>query len=266
MMSTPLEKLFLQEVAASLKEQPSAPPEVISEHDLAHLPSPLQRYFRYAGYLGKEQALNVQVEWGETFLKQAPGKDWMAMDCYQVNFAWLPARLVYMNARLLGLLPFEGRDKYQYGHGNMLIRLLRFFTLGNAKGKEMDASALVTLLAELPLLPAYALQPYIAWTPVDDNTARATLRDNGLEVSGTFYFDRDGALLRFRTEDRFMAGKGNTCKRLPWSAEASGYALHDGLRHPTLLTATWHTDWGDFTYFKGSIRRLHYNIKEFSMP
>ena len=69
----------------------------------------------------------------------------MKLACKQVNATTAPARIVYMKATFVGLLPFEGRDKYQDGHGSMLIKLLKLFTVADAKGKEMDGSGLVTV-------------------------------------------------------------------------------------------------------------------------
>jgi hypothetical protein len=53
--------------------------------------------------------------------------------------------------------PFEGRDKYQDDHGNMLIKIGKLLTLQEAKGEAMDRSGLVTILAEAFVLPGISV-------------------------------------------------------------------------------------------------------------
>ena len=83
-----------------------------------------------------------------------------------------------MKNAIMGIFPFEGRDKYQDGHGNMLIKLLKAITVVDAKSKEMDQSALVTVLAESLIVPTYALRQYIKWTALDANSAGAEIEYN----------------------------------------------------------------------------------------
>jgi hypothetical protein len=93
-----------------------------------------------------------------------------------------------MKSRLGSIIPFEGRDKCQSGAGNMLIEILKLIKVADAKGNEMDNSALVTVLAEILLVPGYVFRKYITWASVDSKTATATLNFNGYKVSGTFHF------------------------------------------------------------------------------
>jgi hypothetical protein len=159
---------------------------------------------------------------------------------------------------LAGVFPFEARDKYQNGHGNMLIRLLKLFTIANARGKEMDISALVTVLAETFLVPAYALQPYLEWTPVDDHSAKALLQYNGTTVEGQFYFNDTGEFTRFETNDRFKT-TGKKYEKCKWLVTAGNYTEKNGTRFPADLSAAWHDKNGIFEYFKGSIENITFN-------
>lgn len=49
-----------------------------------------------------------------------------------------PMRAAYMRGRVVGVVPMEGRDIYQDGRGQILIRLARVFTVGDDTGPEMD--------------------------------------------------------------------------------------------------------------------------------
>lgn len=66
-------------------------------------------------------------------------------------------------ARILGVIPFEGRDIYRGGRGHMLGKILNLLKVVDAQDPEIAQSALVTLFAEAFLVPSYALQSYITW-------------------------------------------------------------------------------------------------------
>jgi len=113
------------------------------------LPEPVQRYFRRCGYIGKEKINNIRIDYENSFIKMSPEKKWLKSDIIKRIFL-STYKLALITAKLSGY-SFEGRDKYQNGKGNMLIKLLKMFTVADAKGKEMDESALVTLLSEVYL-------------------------------------------------------------------------------------------------------------------
>lgn len=258
---TSMKLLYLLEVEKELTKYPSAKREKMTEQEIASFPKPVQKYFYHCGYVGKEKKINAKIEWQEAYIKMSPDKNWMKLDCFQFNSVPDPSRIVYMKSKVLGLFPFEGRDKYQDGHGNMRIELLKLIPVADAKGKEMDASALVTLLAEILLIPGYAFQDYIEWTEIDSSTAKAILRYNETEVEGLFSFNELGELVRFETNDRYYSEKGKNYKKVKWSIILSDYVEKNGMRFPTHAKAIWHLEKGDFEYFKGTILNIKYNIQ-----
>ncbi len=187
---------------------------------------------------------------------------WIRLDCYQFNSVPEPTRIVYMKSRIMGVFPFEGRDKYHDGHGNMLINLMKVFMVADAKGKEMDESALVTVLAETFLVPSYALQDYITWSAIDSNTAKATLKFNESEVTGVFHFNDQGEFIEFETNDRYYSERGTEYKKVKWSVVASNYIEKNGIKFPTTLSAIWHEKDGGFEYFKGKIEYIEFDKTE----
>jgi hypothetical protein len=257
-----MENLFQSELDKELNKYKELGKAFISEKDIASLPAPVQQYFRYAGLIGKEKAHFAFIEWEEFFLKMDPEKDWTEMQCVQYNFVDEPARLAYMKTKIGGIIPFEGRDKYQDGHGNMLIKMIKLVTLGNSKGKEMDDAALVTILAEALFVPSYALQPYISWSPIDDHSAKATIRNGATEVSGIFHFDDSGACIRFDTSDRYFAEKDGSYTKTKWSAIIGKYIEKNGIRIPSEVSSVWHLDKGDYQYFKGKLADIKTNEQQ----
>jgi hypothetical protein len=260
-----IKEIFKSEVNSEIQKHPMYNERIISEEDIASLPTPVQRYFRYCGIIGKPNIINARIEWKDVFLKMAPDKEWKKIKCYQFNSVPEPVRLAYMKSKIAGIVPFEGRDKYQNGQGNMLIKLLKILTVSDSKGKEMNESALVTVLAEALFIPSYALQPYIKWKQINEISAGATIENNGIKVSGIFYFNEIGENIKFETNDRNYAEKSGSFKKIKWTAMIGNYALLNGIRIPTSLKAIWHLPTGDYEYFKGRILNLIFNIKEFKM-
>ncbi|QEE16677.1 DUF6544 family protein [Promethearchaeum syntrophicum] len=235
-------------------------PEFFKENDIIQLPPPVQRYFKHCGYIGKEKMANAQIKYESAYLKMSKKQKWINIQCRQYNSVHEPTRIIYMKSKILGIFRFEGRDKYHNGIGNMLVRLLKRFTVVDALGKEMDASALVTVLAEVFLVPSYALQPYVKWQSIDDNSARATLTFNETKVSAMFHFNSIGEMTKIDTDDRYFTEKDGTYANVKWSALMSDYIEKEGIKFPSEFKGVWHFNDGDFEYFKGKIAQLKFNI------
>lgn len=256
-MTASLHKLYLSEVKEEKRKFPEQATEVITEQDIKFLPEPVKRFFETGGYLGRPKHSRAFIRWEKAALRFSPNQAAKAIECYQFNSVPEPCRIVYMKSRVFGFLPFAGRDKYQNGQGNMLIKLLDLFTIQDVKGPEMNASALVTVLAEAFLVPSYALQNYIVWTPLNSRSAQAAIAFKGTEISGIFYFDNSGDPVRFETEDRYFSEKDSTFKKIRWSAEM-GFSDRNGIRTPAEVKATWHLPSGDFNYFTGLISDIEF--------
>ena len=231
---------------------------ILTKEMLSTVPEPLARYFVQCGYEGRVLAPFIELVWSEAAIKMSEKGKFMAMKCYQHNFSYEPCRLVYMKSRIAGLIPFEGRDKFQDGKGNMLIRLLKLFIIADVKGEEMDRSALVTVLAELPMIPASCFKSYVKWEYIDNNTVRGTISFKGIEVSGVFSFNEKGEYVGFTTDERYQTQKDGSFRKVRWSVEIGEYIKYGDISIPTLLTATWNQGRGDFQYFRGKIAGINF--------
>lgn len=260
-----MKNLYLSEVGKELAKYSNSEKGIITESDITSLPKPVQKYFHYCGYSGKEKMVNAQTEWKDVYFKMAPNKKWMKLECYQFNSVAEPIRIVYMKSKILGIFPFEGRDKYQDGHGNMLAKLLKFIKVVDAKSKEMDESALVTVLAEALIVPTYALQSYIKWDEIDSNTAKAVINYNNSKVCGLFYFKDNGEFIRFETHDRYYSENGKEYKKVKWAAVVDNYTEKNGIKIPSVMKGIWHTDEGHYEYFRGTINNISFNISEINI-
>jgi len=234
--------------------------EVFTEEDIAILPAPVQNYFRRCGYIGKEKMINAEVIWSESYIKMAPDKKWMNMKTQQFNSVPEPMRAAYMKARLYGIFPFEGRDIYSAGSGNMHGRFLKLIKVFDEEGDELTTSALITMLAEILFIPNYALQNYIEWSPLDDYTAQATIRHEGHIASGVFHFDDEGLFHTFESNSRFYLTPDGRYERRKFSVFIKDYKESNGILIPSNVSVVWHLDHGEYEYWRGTISHIHYNI------
>jgi len=261
--NTQMKKMFLSEVQTELDKSATSH-ELFKEEDIAALPAPVQRYFRYSGYIGKEKMANVKFVWDDVNFKMRPDRPWIKIKYEQYNFVSEPARLAYIYSRMFGVIPFEGRDKYVNGQGNMLGKVLKKITVFDVTGAEMNVSAAVTYLSESLVVPASALQPYIRWEAVDQNHARAIFEYKGVKAEGIFTFNDKGEFTKFETDERYMDTGNGTSVKHKWTAEASNYVEKNGIKIPTRLEGIWNLPEGDYVYFDGTLKDIVYNSTKYN--
>ncbi len=256
-----MKKMFLSEVQTEL-DKCTVNNEVFTEKDISNLPEPVQRYFRYCGYIGKEKITNAKIVWDDVNFKMSSNKPWVRIKYEQYNFVSDPSRFAYIYTKMFGLIPFEGRDKYLDGRGNMLGRIAKRITLFDVKGAEINISAAVTYLSESLIVPACALQKYISWAPIDQNHAKASIEYNGVKAEGVFTFDDDGRLTKFETEERYMDTGNGKSEKHKWTVVVDSYIEKGNIKISSKAKAIWNLPDGDYEYFNGTIMDILYNCKK----
>jgi hypothetical protein len=258
-----MERLYESEVRSELARlagHPAAPPFRFTGENTAALPEPVRRHLQVCGWMGKPVPRNARIIWGDFELKRSREASWMPLECRQFNAVDEPARIAYMGGRLMKGVPLEGRDKYQDGHGHMLIKAMKLFKVVDERSRKMDESALVTVLAEAFLVPSYVVQPYIRWESLSPDAAKAILEWNGLRVEGAFHFAPTGEFTRFETNSRWQHSQDPV--PVPWTAHMEDYVTQAGLRLGTRLKAVWHEKSGDFEYARGRIARIDFDVSD----
>jgi len=223
---------------------------VFREEDIADLPMPVQKYFRYCSYIGKPKMSNIKIIYKDVDFSLGKDKPMIKIDYTQYNFVNKPNRIAYIDSSIYGI-PFEGFDSYYDGTGSMKGVIAKLFTLFHQTGNAMDKSSLVTFLSESLLIPNAALQDYIIWEAVDDFHAKATISYYDTSASGVFTFNEKGEMLSFTTNDREAASTNGTSEKVKWSIVCGNYKEINGIRKPTFFQAIWHYDDGDLVYFNG---------------
>jgi hypothetical protein len=251
-----MKKLYTSEVKAQL-EKTDFSNQIFTGADIVSLPAPVQRYFIHCGYIGKKKMQNAKIVFEDVdFISN--GKE-LKLKSEQYNFVSEPARIAYLSSKVMGIIPFEGRDKYQNGKGSMIGKLMKIVTLFDVTSPEMDQSAIVTFLAETIIVPNVALQDYIKWEEINDNQAKAIMNYGGIQVEGVFTFNDKGEFIKFETNDRYMDKGNGIMEKEKWTAEVENYIEKNDIRIPGRMKAIWNLSEGDLVYFDGNITNISFD-------
>jgi hypothetical protein len=229
---------------------------MVEARDLDGLPAPVRRWLEVSGTVGRLRATTVRLEQrGE--LRTAPDKPWMPVVAEQYFSVDPPGFVWHVDARMMGVLPIAGRDRYTGGRGEMLIKLASLVTVADGAGPQVDQGALLRFLAEIIWFPSAALSKTITWEPIDAHNARATMRHGGVSASAVFTFGADGRFAAFAA-DRYMGG-GSGAPLEKWGGSAEAWAAIRGVDIPVRGKVTWKLAAGDFDYFRWEIADVEVN-------
>jgi hypothetical protein len=217
--------------SASAVPAPARPP-------IESLPAPVRRYLEVSGAARRVPVRAVRLRHGGTF-RIEPRRPWAAIEGVQYFGAEPPGFVWWGRISLAPGLAVEARDRSIEGEGQMLIRAAGTITLGDVRGPEMDEGALLRLLAELVWLPTALLDArHVRWAPVDDGSARATLRVGGREVEALFRFGPDGLPTGLEAR-RWKGDAAGRFRLVPRTGTYADYRTVDGLRLPFRCEVSW---------------------------
>jgi hypothetical protein len=228
---------------------------VVTEEMLVDLPSPVRRYLRYTGVVGKPFPRTVWLH-QEGRMRPGPGQPWMPLAAEE-HYSVQPPGFVWAGTLRLARLPVgRARDMYAEGRGRMLVKVASLWPIVDASGEQMDQGSMMRYLSEMIWFPAAFLADNITFEAVDDSSARVTLTDHGRTATGTLVFDREGRLTDFVAK-RYRSPGASSPEA--WSTPITGYGEYEGLRLPTRGKAIYGPPGGDFDYIEVTITGLRYD-------
>jgi hypothetical protein len=224
---------------------------------LEDLPKAVRNWYEASGAVDRPLITYAKV-WQKANMKMKPDQEkWMAATAVQYTSVEPPAFIWTVEADMNPLLYFRGRDRFVKGKGQMLIKLNDIVKIVDESGEKLDEGTIQRYLGELVWFPSLALSQHISWTEVNDTTAIAEMEYMGTRGSGTFYFTEAGDFKRFST----WRYQGNEDERKEWILDVLEYDTFDGIRVPSLMTATWRLDEGDWTWLKLEIEDIEYHFE-----
>ena len=243
--------------AMTILSKSKRPGVIINNGMLTRLPMPVQRWIRQSGVLGKEQIHTVRLRQQGQIRNDRNQEKWVKMSAVQYFNADDPAFVWTVTMDLMPGLPVLGRDYFKSGMGNMKIVIPGIKTISDESGQRIDEGTLQRFLAEICWFPSAALNSYITWTPIDDYSAKATMKYGPTTGSVIFHFT-DAGDIKMIEALRYMGGGPNAKKEL-WQIESDTYGVFNGVRIPISSVATWKLKDEDFTWLKLNITAIDYN-------
>lgn len=230
--------------------------EIVTKEDVERLPKNVQKWLQYSGVIGKKRITAVRLK-QKAEMRLAEDKAWMPVQAEQYFTSQEPSFIWKANIKAAPFIHISGRDKYENGKGNMLIKVLSLFTVADSKGKEIDQGTLLRYLAETIWFPSAALNEYLTWEEIDEQNAKATMTYGDITASGVFTFNSEGEVVKFEAE-RYGVFDGEI-RLETWSIPVRDYKQFEGIKIPTKGNVTWKLDTGDFNWFNFEVTEIEYN-------
>jgi hypothetical protein len=247
------------EVSQMLLASDNQSKNIISEQTITHLPEPVKNWLRNCGTIGKEPIQSIFLKQDLQMRMKPEQEKWIEAKASQYFTTDPPAFNWFVNMNLNPLIPVAGRDKYQNGQGEMMIKMFSLIPIAHASGNEKTYQAtLQRYLAEIVWFPSAALSSYITWEEIDSNSATATMQYQGTEGSGTFHFDDAGNFKKF-VAMRYKDIKD--AQPTEWTVTALKNQEFNGITIPSELSVYWKLESFDWHWLKLQITQVAYNEK-----
>ena len=252
------ESTFRSDVKLHLPKTNNTQTDLLTESDIQIFPFPVQKYMRYCNVVNKPKVKNIRVVFdGEMRDK---GKGWFAFRSVQYNFFDEPTRLFFMKAKMFGIT-MPGYHSYQNASATMQVKLFGLFNVVNVKGTEMNKAETVTVFNDMCLMePATLIDKRIEWVPVDSLSAKAIFTDGTNKITATLYFNEQGQLVNFMSDDRYAIGD---MKQYRFSTPVKEYTQINERNVLKYGEAVWHYPDGEFVYGKFNLESIEYNVADF---
>jgi len=247
------ERRLDREIDALLADARPVGSTVLTAREIAQLPAPVQRWLAYANVLGTKVPATVRLRQDGEF--QMDGRGWMPFAAEQYFTVNPPGFLWKATFKMAPMILVRGRDRYRSGEGSIEMRVLSLIPVANKAGGGLNQGALLRFLGEIQWFPAAALTPYVVWTAVDDESARATMTYGGITASMTFWFDADGRLVG-SSATRYNDARG---RNELWVNRNDSEQVFSGVRVPATGEARWDYDTGPNPYIRWRITAIEHD-------
>jgi hypothetical protein len=219
----------------------AGPPGDVSLDDVDALPAPVARYLRNALTPGQRRIRVARLR-QHGRLRTGPGRArWMAFQATQLVVPGAPGFVWEAEVEAAPLVHLRVRDAFVDGEGSGTVLLASALTVASqSSSAEMSAGALHRFLAESVWYPTALLpSPMLAWSPVDDASALATLTAGEASVSLAFRFNERGEVETVHTPARWGLFEG-TFEQRPWEARLSEHRRDGDCVVPARAEVGWY--------------------------
>ena len=254
------ENLIRQERTKLFEKSSKHDKTILSSEDLVGLPAIVQKWLNYSHVIGKAKVSNVYLTQDLQLKFKPEQKEWSHGVSEQYFTIQPPAFNWDIRTQMNPLMSVIGRDKFEHGKAEMLIKLFALIPVVDVKNDEkVNQSALQRYLAEIVWFPSASLSQYLTWEEIDELSAKATLNYNGTKGSGIFYFNETGQFEKF-VAMRFK--DSNDAKPVKWTVVATKTEEKNGIKIPTECKVIWYAKPEQWTWLKLKIKHIEYNVEK----
>ncbi len=253
-------KMVSDETAKLFENSNTIDKNIITDHMILDLPAIVQKWLLNSGAIGKGAVYNVYLEQDLQMLMKPGQKGWTKGKAKQHFTIEPPGFNWSVHLKMNPLLNVVGRDKFENGQGEMIIKMCSLFPIANVKNdKKVNQATLQRYLAEIVWFPTFALSSHIIWETIDNHSAKATIEFNGTKGSGVFHFGKNG---NFRKFVAMRYKDANDTEPTEWTVTATKTEDRNGIKIPVEAKADWKLENGNWTWLKIKITNIKYNVQK----
>jgi len=192
-------------------------------------------------------------------MRSKPAGPWMSFNATQHYTVDPPGFIWSSQIEAAHMITIAGRDKFEDGKGNMIIKPLYLYKIADTSGPEMDQGTMLRFMGELIWFPEAATMDYFRWEKINSTSAAVTMTFNGTTAKGVFTFDDNGLVKSFSAE-RFGNFDGQFRKEM-WEVRVIEHREINGHLIGNKCEVTWNLKEGDFTWLKLEVNDVSYEFK-----
>lgn len=255
-------EIATRERIAALQRPAATTAQPVDFRDLDTLPAPVQRYLRAVLRDGALPARHARIAHAGDFLVSPPA-GWARFASVEYFAASPPGFVWDARIDMAPMLPVKVRDAFVQGEGEMRAAVWGVLPVVDVAGTpDIAQGALTRYLAEAPWFPLALLPGHgVQWTPLDEHSARATLRAGSTTATVDFFFGADGLVERMYCAARMRDVDGRGVPT-PWQGRMRDYQWRgDGerqMRVPGEGEVAWLLPAGEQVYWRGRVTAAAY--------
>jgi hypothetical protein len=229
--------------------------------EIEGLPEPVRRYLRTVLRPGQSIVTAAHLVHTGSFNASTAGERWTPFTSTQRVIVRRPGFVWNARMPLFPGVAVLVHDAYVAGEGFMHPAVMGVLSLASQRGAgELARGELMRFLAEAAWYPT-ALLPRqgVLWEALDARSARATLKDGGINIALTFRFNDAGLLDTVHADARGRLD-GKRLEQMPWEGRFWNYAVRDGMQVPLQGEVAWLAPQGRKPYWRGRIETISYEF------
>jgi hypothetical protein len=252
--------IFKKQSSLEFDLQPLTKEKILCEEDISKLPACIQKYLHYTGAVGKAIPQNMYMEF-KAKMYSKPGDKAMNSSSVQYNFFGNYSRLFFMKAHKAGI-PVKALHIYKEQKASFQVKIADLFKVVDISGDDLDKAETVTILNDMCVFaPGSLTDNRLTWIESDSLSVKVTFKNGKNVVSAQLFFNENGELINFISEDRFALQNNGEMKQCRWTTPVSKYEDFEGRKIPTFGKAVWNYPEGDFTYGEFELKKIAYNVQ-----